>query len=182
MVKDKISLIAAAAGGFMLFVAISGILQGTPVTALRAQHSFDSTKMADLRLLTVHPDEPIKDTLQERFSFDNSLERLNQIDKALNSFRVLTEKSKSVLDNKTLSEVGNTDWDTQNLGFTNWVSSVEGTLRKQDYQINKLGYQLAQKLYEDKAIPQSVLNQKQAAYHKAEKDFQAFIKSFSVAD
>lgn len=44
MVKDKISLIAAAAGGFMLFVALTGILQGSPVTALRMQHNFDSTK------------------------------------------------------------------------------------------------------------------------------------------
>ncbi|MGF1674263.1 MAG: hypothetical protein ACFCUV_11350 [Rivularia sp. (in: cyanobacteria)] len=61
MVKDKISLIAAAAGGFMLFVAISGILQGEPVMALRA-HSFDSSKIADLRLQEVHADEPIKET------------------------------------------------------------------------------------------------------------------------
>ncbi|MBE9213295.1 hypothetical protein IQ247_11540 [Plectonema cf. radiosum LEGE 06105] len=182
MVKDKISLIAAAAGGFMLFVAISGILQGTPVTALRAQHSFDSTKMADLPLQKIHSDEPINDTLQQRFSFENSLARVSQIDKALNSFRVLTEKSKPVLESKILSEVANTDWDTQNLGFTNWVGSVEGTLRKQDYQIKKLEYQLAQKQYEDKAISQNILNQKQAAHNKAKKDFQAFIKSFSVAD
>ncbi|MBF2014424.1 MAG: hypothetical protein IGS23_04250 [Rivularia sp. T60_A2020_040] len=62
MVKDKISLIAAAAGGFMLFVAISGILQGEPVMALERQHSFDSSKMADLRLQEVHADEPIKNT------------------------------------------------------------------------------------------------------------------------
>ncbi len=69
MVKDKISLVAAAAGGFMLFVALSGILQGAPVTALQAQHSFDSIKAADLQLQKVHLDEPINDTLQQRFSF-----------------------------------------------------------------------------------------------------------------
>lgn len=59
MVKDKISLVAAAAGGFMLFMALSGILQGTPVTALQAQHSFDSIKAADLQLQKVYPDEAI---------------------------------------------------------------------------------------------------------------------------
>ncbi|WP_414623489.1 hypothetical protein [Calothrix sp. CCY 0018] len=59
MVKDKISLIAAAAGGFMLFVSLSAILQGAPVTVLQAQHSFDSTKVADLQLQKVHLDEPI---------------------------------------------------------------------------------------------------------------------------
>lgn len=182
MVKDKISLIAAAAGGFMLFVAITGVLQGAPVTAQLGQHSLYSTKVADLELQKVHPDEPINYTLQQRFSFDDSLGRIKQIDGALNSFRSLTEKSKPVLGNKAVSEVGNTGWETQNLGFTNWVGAVEGTLRKQDYQIKKLEYQLAQKQYEDKAISQSILNQKQAAYRKAKKDFQVFVNSFSVAD
>jgi hypothetical protein len=32
-VKDNISLIAAATGGFMLSVALSGLLRGTPITA-----------------------------------------------------------------------------------------------------------------------------------------------------
>jgi hypothetical protein len=182
MVKDKISLVAAAAGGFILFVALSGILQGAPVTASRAQHSFDSTKVADLQLQKVHPDEPINYTLQQRFSIDNSLERIKQIDGALNSFRALTEKSKPVLGSKAVSKVGNTAPDVQTLGFNNWVGSVEGTLRKQDYQIKKLEYQLAQKNYEDKTISQSELNQKQAAYNKSEKDFQAFVKSFTIAD
>ncbi|MGB3642397.1 MAG: hypothetical protein WBA39_33165 [Rivularia sp. (in: cyanobacteria)] len=165
MVKDKISLIAAAAGGFMLFVAMASILQGAPVMALRSQHNFDSTKVADLRLQTIYPDE--------RFYGNNSLER---------SFRALTEKSKPVLGSQAVSEVENTDWDTQTLGFNNWVGSLEGTLKKQDYQIKKLGYQLAQKQYEDKAIPQSLLNQKQAAYNKAQKDFQVFVESSLIAD
>lgn len=50
MVKDRISLIAAAAGGFMLFMALSGILQGAPVTALQKHDNFASTKVADLQL------------------------------------------------------------------------------------------------------------------------------------
>jgi hypothetical protein len=33
-VKDNITLIAAAAGGFMLSVALTGILRGAPVTSL----------------------------------------------------------------------------------------------------------------------------------------------------
>ena len=67
MVKDKISLFAAAAGGFMLFVSLSAILQGAPVTALQAQDSFDSIKVTDLQLQKVHLDEPINDTLEQRF-------------------------------------------------------------------------------------------------------------------
>lgn len=39
--KDNFSLVAAAAGGFMLSVALSGILRGTPVVSWQA-HSFAS--------------------------------------------------------------------------------------------------------------------------------------------
>lgn len=35
--KDNISLIAAAAGGFMLSMALTGILHGSPVTVLTKQ-------------------------------------------------------------------------------------------------------------------------------------------------
>ena len=38
--KDNFSLVAAAAGGFMLSVALAGILRGTPVSDLQAQASF----------------------------------------------------------------------------------------------------------------------------------------------
>jgi hypothetical protein len=36
-VKDKFFLIGAAAGGFMLSVALTGILRGTPVTSFHGQ-------------------------------------------------------------------------------------------------------------------------------------------------
>ncbi|MDY6900286.1 MAG: hypothetical protein SWZ49_19755 [Cyanobacteriota bacterium] len=68
MVKDKISLIAAAAGGFMLFVALSGILQGSPVTALRTEHSFSSAKVADLQLQKIHSNKLNNQNVKSRFS------------------------------------------------------------------------------------------------------------------
>ena len=48
--KDNLSLIAAAAGGFMLSVALAGILRGTPVTAWQEQSSFRSPVVTDLRI------------------------------------------------------------------------------------------------------------------------------------
>ncbi|WP_066375801.1 MULTISPECIES: hypothetical protein [unclassified Anabaena] len=47
--KDNISLIAAAAGGFMLSVALAGILKGAPITAWDKQSSFRPT-VSDLRV------------------------------------------------------------------------------------------------------------------------------------
>ena len=40
--KDNISLIAAATGGFMLSIALSGLLRGTPMTAWQQPLSFHS--------------------------------------------------------------------------------------------------------------------------------------------
>ena len=38
--KDNLSLIAAAAGGFMLFVALTGILRGAPLVSSPIHSSF----------------------------------------------------------------------------------------------------------------------------------------------
>ncbi len=43
--KDNLSLIAAAAGGFMLSVALTGILRGAPVTSWQAQANFHSSSV-----------------------------------------------------------------------------------------------------------------------------------------
>ena len=38
--KDNLSLIAAAAGGFILFLALSGILRGAPLVSSQSHSSF----------------------------------------------------------------------------------------------------------------------------------------------
>jgi hypothetical protein len=50
-VKDNISLIAAAAGGLMLSVALSGILKGAPVTNWQ-QVSHNSYPVANVRVVS----------------------------------------------------------------------------------------------------------------------------------
>lgn len=47
--KDNLTLIAAATGGFMLSVALASILQGAPITAWQEQSSFRTTTVADLQ-------------------------------------------------------------------------------------------------------------------------------------
>ncbi|MCM0593558.1 MAG: hypothetical protein HEQ35_01915 [Gloeotrichia echinulata IR180] len=49
--KDNISLIAAAAGGFMLSVALSGILRGAPVTVWTGPSSLNSYSMVNVRII-----------------------------------------------------------------------------------------------------------------------------------
>ena len=50
--KDNISLIAAAAGGFILSMALSGILRGTPVTAWQEQTDFRSYSVASSQVIS----------------------------------------------------------------------------------------------------------------------------------
>jgi hypothetical protein len=49
-VKDNISLIAAAAGGFMLSVALSGILRGEPVVSWQGNKSINSYHVTNVRI------------------------------------------------------------------------------------------------------------------------------------
>lgn len=46
--KDNLSLIAAAAGGFMLAIAASGIIKSAPVAALNAPPNLNSTQVSNL--------------------------------------------------------------------------------------------------------------------------------------
>jgi hypothetical protein len=130
----------------------------------------------------VSRDEPLNSTINERFSLDNALTRIQQIREALNSFRKLTNQSRQTLGVSTIQAVGNTDPEIQNLGFYNWTGAVEGTVRKQEYQIKKLEYELAQKQYQDGEISQAELNRKSSEYESAKQSFQAFLKSFNIAD
>ncbi|MBD2563326.1 hypothetical protein ACEYW6_18180 [Nostoc sp. UIC 10607] len=47
--KDNLTLIAAATGGFMLSIALSGILRGAPVTGWQEQSSFRTMTFANLQ-------------------------------------------------------------------------------------------------------------------------------------
>jgi hypothetical protein len=50
IMKDNISLIAAVAGGFMLSVALSSILQGTPVAASSAEANLNQMNVTYISL------------------------------------------------------------------------------------------------------------------------------------
>jgi len=98
------------------------------------------------------------------------------------SFRILTEEAKGKISNQRLKEIGNTDWETQHLGFTNMPRSIEGALRKQDYLIKELCYQLAKEKFKQKAIDEKELLETKRAFEQAERSFQAFWDNFGIAD
>ncbi|HBB31732.1 MAG TPA: hypothetical protein DDZ80_14350 [Cyanobacteria bacterium UBA8803] len=178
----KLKRYLLTAGGLLLIPLASAGFWWTNSIAEPTAPVGTNLAQENLSLSPVHPDEPVDATLNERFSLQNSLDRAQQIREALASFQTLTEKSKPVLGEPALTKIGNTDWETQNLGFPNWVGSVEGTLKKQDYQIKKLEFELAQKQYQDGEITKTDLQEKETNYHRAEQDFQAFWNSFKISD
>lgn len=61
--KDNITLLAAAAGGFMLSFAIAGILRATPVTAWQVQPNLSSTQVAQFQLQPGHSDKKFRNSV-----------------------------------------------------------------------------------------------------------------------
>jgi hypothetical protein len=137
---------------------------------------------AKLNLEKVNPDEPVDYTLNERLSFENSLIRLKQVDSALDSFRKLTDASKNTMSKEELNATGNTGWEIQNLGFENWTNAIEGTLYKQEYLIKKINYDFALKKFTLKEIDEKELLNAENELKQAEKNFQDWWDSFSIAD
>ena len=133
-------------------------------------------------LTPVSPDEPASHTFDERFSIKSSLQSLGTIQSALESFRKLTEATANTLPKGRLSQIGNTGWEIQNLGFVNHVGTVRGTLLKQDYQIKKLEYGLAQLKSKSGEVSQGDLLKAKAEYEKAHTQFLEFWNTFRIAD
>ncbi len=137
---------------------------------------------AQLNLRPVHPDESARQTFEQRFSLDQALSSLEILRASLQSFQKLTEEVEGKISKERLKEIGNTDWEMQNLGFRNHPKSIEGALRKQDYQIKKLQYQLAEAQNREGTKNLNDLLEAKKVYDQAEKDFQEFWKNFRVAD
>jgi hypothetical protein len=136
----------------------------------------------EVDLKSVNPDESAAYTYNERFSSKHSLESLATIKSALDSFRKLTEIAANKISKETLAKIGNTGWERQNLGFVNHVESIRGTILKQEYLIKKLTYELAQIKSKSGEINQRDLLEIKREYEKAEKQFQEFWNTFSIAD
>jgi hypothetical protein len=136
----------------------------------------------ELKFRPIHPDEPVEYTYEKRFSLDMALSSLQKIRASLMSFRTLTEETRGKISKQKLKEIGNTDWETQHLGFKNMPGCIEGALRKQDYLIKELRYQLAKERLKQKAIDEKELLNAQRAFEQAERSFQAFWDNFGITD
>jgi hypothetical protein len=135
---------------------------------------------ADL-VLKDRPDESADYTYHERFSTENALRRIGQLREAVHAFQTITELYKPV-GAKEIEGIPCTDGVTQLLGLPNWLGAVEGTLRKQDYVITKLEWELAQARERLGEATAEEVTEKHQAFEKAERDFQKFWDGFDILD
>ena len=135
---------------------------------------------ADLK--PVHPHETAKQTFDERFSLSTALERLGFVGKGLESFVKLTEGCGKKVPAQEMKTIGNTDWETQNLGFRNATGAIEGALRRQDWTIKQLRLQLVQERRKNGTVSDEEVTKAQRSFDEADKSFSEFWKGFGIAD
>ncbi|MHC4356321.1 MAG: hypothetical protein ACYS0H_26760 [Planctomycetota bacterium] len=126
--------------------------------------------------------EPAEHTLHRRFSTTYALGCLRKIASGLSSFDELTRESKTLISRERLKEIGNTDWETQNLGFPNALGAVEGTLRRQECLIKKRSYELALERAKTGKPDKKQLAKARKEKEQAEKSYRKFLDSFSIVD
>jgi hypothetical protein len=111
------------------------------------------------RLDPVHPDEPVSHTYNTRFSLENALTRLS-----------------------LLKEQGGELSEEAAMAFNNSVGALEGTLRKQEYELKRLEFELAKHQYRDGHITKEQLDEKGSAYLRGTEDFKSFWTNFGISD
>lgn len=134
-----------------------------------------------LTLDTHQPPEDARRVFDERFTLDNSVESLATVRAALDDFRALTERCQGESYDALTSNLPHATWRSQNLILLPTTDTIEGTLRKQQYRIAALEYELAQRRHAAREAGIDAVEQAHARYEQAAQAFQAYWDSFNDA-
>jgi hypothetical protein len=117
-----------------------------------------------------------------RFSHENDLRRLGLIRVALGSFRTITRQYRDRFTQDERRQVGNTSGEAQGLGFPSWLSSVKGTLRKQEYELQQMRYERAERRSATGEIDVDELSQMRDVLKTTESELQDFWNTFRISN
>lgn len=151
-----------------------------PLAAILITSLISAAQAGELK--PIMPDEPAEYSYNERFSTESALESIDYIKDSLNSFVRLSKISEKKIGKKRLKTVGNTGWETQNLGFPNWTSTVKGTLLKNDYLMKKLEYKLEKMKLKSGQSNRAEVDRRKKSFKAAEAAFKQFWSTASIAD
>jgi hypothetical protein len=159
MLKKQVTPIALL-GTTIVSLLVLGIMLGGCSPQAQEPEPVSLTPSIEDELQPVHPDEPVSHTFNQRFSLDNALDRIVQID-----------------------EIGRPETPGEtSMAFNNAVGAVNGTLLKQEYLLRKAEFDLAKFQHRDGLIDDAQLSEKEAAYNRAVEDFRSFWDSFGISD
>lgn len=119
---------------------------------------------------------------KERFAYVRALDGLQRINEWLKSFKTLTALTTDRITPEEKGQVGNTGFEMQSLAFYNLPRIVEGTLRRQNYEISKLEYELALERRAAGKVSQMDVDAKKESFQAARNQLQTFLDKFRVAD
>lgn len=122
------------------------------------------------------------ESADREFSLDEGLFAVEVTRECLQSFRKLTEEAKGKISKAKMKEIGNTEWDMQVLGFHNHSGTLEGTLKKQDFLIKQLQFELVQCQAKEGSAKEEDVQQARKALEASRKAFQEFKKNFHRKD
>jgi len=137
---------------------------------------------ADFQATPVHPAESAEQTWNERLSLENALQAMAGIRAMLGSFAQLNEACRSGLSAEKKSRIGNMNPEMQTIAMANLPRTVEATLRKQDFLIKKLEFELASLQSANGTISRETLEGRRLAKEESANNLEAFWRSFRLAD
>lgn len=113
-----------------------------------------------------------------RFTVEYSLKSINTIRESLEDLKAIIIKSENE-EPIILKNFKHTDWEMQNIGIPNSLTSIEGTIRKQKYLISKLKYELEmQKNTLSNASSDDLKKQMQTD----KKNYQTYLNAIQIVD
>ena len=127
------------------------------------------------------PTAPAKGTLKHQLSLDKSIDRVKQINQTLSQLRP-SLKNQAASGARSIAGDNSGNLAKQTLTMRQRLGSITGTLKKQDYEIKKLSFDLAQKQFQDGEISKTHLDQQHASYQKSARDLKTFLNSSRIAD
>ncbi|MBN1294154.1 MAG: hypothetical protein JXB48_20130 [Candidatus Latescibacteria bacterium] len=132
----------------------------------------------DLNIKAKMDEEPLDYTLNRRFSSQEAYFRLGQLRKFIKScVSLMKENPQGILEKEVKIKEMSLDFE-----IVNWSNCLEGTIKKQEYLIAKLQYELARERYEAGKIGKEVFDSQENKYIQAKDDFETFFNSFQIVD
>lgn len=149
---------------------------------LCAIFSYSGFVYSDSEMIRIHPDEPPSHTHSNRFSSENAIETLQIIGESLASFRKITEAI-AAKEPIILNRYKHTDWEMQNIGFANALTTIEGAMLQQKYLIAQLKYKIAiEKKDNSNGVETFEVGIFEREFQDARSEYEAFLENTKIID